>query len=246
MGKWISNFNTTAELQAFSGTTAFSQPHVSLTKDDGKVHFFDPCNGYKFVEIGGVKWATMNVGATSVTDYGLYFQWGDTSGYTASQVGSGSGQKYFGWADYKYCSGAGTSSSAMTKYNSTDSKTVLEASDDAARANMGGLWRMPTTDEYAALGTATTSAWTADYQGSGVPGLVLTDTTDTSKVLFFPAAGYCYNGSVLVGSYGHYWSSSVYSSNVQDACFLFFLSSYVSWQYGYNRYYGFAVRGVLG
>jgi len=24
----------------------------------------------------------MNVGATSETDYGLYFQWGDTDGYT--------------------------------------------------------------------------------------------------------------------------------------------------------------------
>jgi hypothetical protein len=33
----------------------------------------------------------MNVGASSVTDTGLYFQWGDTQGYTASQVGSGEG-----------------------------------------------------------------------------------------------------------------------------------------------------------
>jgi len=83
--------------------------------------------GHEYVEIGGLKWATMNVGATSIIDTGLYFAWGDTSGYTASQVGSGEGQKYFGWADYKY--GNGTSSpgtTGMTKYNSTDGLTTLE------------------------------------------------------------------------------------------------------------------------
>ena len=249
MGKFITNFDTTAELATFSATTDFGRPHVSLTKDDSKVHYFeDPYNGHEYVEIGGLKWATMNVGATAVTDTGLYFQWGDTQGYTAEQVGSGEGQKYFGWADYKY--GNGTSSpgaTGMTKYNSTDGKTVLDLSDDAARANMGGLWRMPTTAEYAALGTATTSAWTSDYQGSGVSGLVLTDTTDSSKVLFFPAARGCRNGSAIIdGSHGNSWSSSVYSSDVQRSYNLNFNSSNVNGQDNSNRLYGFAVRGVLG
>lgn len=35
------------------------------------------------VEIGGIKWATMNIGASEVTDYGLWFAWGETQGYTA-------------------------------------------------------------------------------------------------------------------------------------------------------------------
>ena len=102
----------------------------------GESHVPDPYGGHEYVEIGGIKWATMNIGANSVTDYGLYFQWGDTQGYTASQVGSGEGQKYFGWADYKY--GNGTSSpdaTGMTKYNATDGLTTLEAVDDAAVAN---------------------------------------------------------------------------------------------------------------
>ena len=244
MGRWISNFNTTAELTAFSGTTAFSMPHISLTKDDSQVHYFDPYNGYKFVEIGGLKWATMNVGANSITDVGLYFQWGDTQGYTASQVGDGEGQKYFSLEDYKYTNDGGTT---MTKYNSTDGKTVLDLSDDAARANMGGLWRMPTKDEFKTLSGAVTTAWTTSYQGSGVSGLVCTDKTDSSKVLFFPAAGLCDYGSVdRVGSNGYYWSSSVVSSDVQYAYTLHFDSSYVDWQDLYYRCYGFAVRGVLG
>jgi hypothetical protein len=191
----------------------------------------------------------MNVGANNITDTGLYFQWGDSQGYTTDQVGDESGQKYFGWADYKY--GNGTSSpgnTGMTKYNSTDGKTVLELSDDAARANMGGLWRMPTTDEYAALSAATTSEWTSNYEGSGISGLVLTSKADSSKKLFFPAAGYCYNGSVYhVKGFGVYWSSSVNSSIGlrQNAYALYYGSGFVNWQNVSERYGGFSVRGVL-
>jgi hypothetical protein len=81
---------------------------------------------------------------------------------------------------------------------------VLEASDDAVIANWGGSWRMPTTEEYVALGAAVNRAWTANYQGSGVAGMICTDKTDSSKVLFFPAAGNCYNGSVSSVGYGYY------------------------------------------
>lgn len=214
-----------------------------------QIQTFDPYNGHDYVEIGGLKWATMNIGASSITDYGLYFQWGDTSGYESSQVGATGNPlvKTFAWADYKFSNGnTAPAQSGQTKYNSGDTKTVLDLSDDAARANMGGLWRMPTTAEFQALGTATTSAWTADYEGSGVAGLVLTSNADSSKKLFFPAAGYCYDGSVdYVGRYGYYWSSSVSSSDVQDAYSLDFYSRRVYWQLNYYRHFGFAVRGVV-
>jgi uncharacterized protein (TIGR02145 family) len=135
----------------------------------------------------------------------------------------------------------------MTKYNATDGKTVLEASDDAVIANWGGSWRMPTTAEYAALGAAVNTARTADYQGSGVAGMICTDKTDSSKVLFFPACGNCGYGSVNnVGSDGYYWSSSLISSDVKNAYSLYFLGSYVLWQTYSRRFYGFPVRGVVG
>ena len=247
MGKFITKFESTIEFEAAEAT--LDKPHVSLTKDDMKVHYIPLVTpSYEFIEIGGTKWATMNVGATAITDTGLYFQWGDISGYTASQVGSGSGQKYFGWADYKY--GNGTSNpgaTGMTKYNSTDGKTVLEAVDDAAVANWGGSWRMPTTAEFQALGAAVNTAWTADYQGSGVAGLVCTDKTDSSKTLFFPAAGYCDFGSVGgVGNYGGYWSSSLGADGRQGAYGLNFLSYGAGWDGYDDRFYGFAVRPVVG
>lgn len=226
-------------------------PNVSLCAQENEVHYnpyVDPYNGHAYVEIGGLKWATMNVGATSETDYGLYFQWGDTQGYTASQVGSGEGQKYFGWADYKY--GNGTSSpgaTGMTKYNSTDGKTVLDIEDDAARANWGGQWRMPTTNELQALGAAVNTAWTNDYQSTGIKGIICTATDGSGAQLFFPAAGRCFDGSGdSIGNRGYFWSSSLDTNNRQYAYYLYFSSSNASWGSYRDRRCGYSVRPVVG
>ena len=202
-------------------------------------------NGHEYVEIGGVKWATMNLGASSITDIGLYYTWGDTQGYTAAQVGAGEGQKFFSWWDYKYSEG-GTVSNAgtITKYNESDGLTTLQSSDDAVTAAWGGSWRMPTIEEFQALSTATTSAWTADYEGSGVAGLILTSKADSSKKLFFPAAGNCNLGSVLdVGSHGYYWSSSLLTSNKTYGSYFRFYNG-LNYLSSYIRRSGSSVRGV--
>ena len=208
----------------------------------------EPYNGHAYVEIGGLKWATMNVGASSITDYGLYFQWGDTQGYTVSQLGSGNGQKLFDWASYKY--GNGTSNpgtSGMTKYNSSDGKTVLDQMDDAAFVYFGGSWRIPTKNEFAALGAAVNTSWTYNYNSSGVSGLICTSKTDSSKVLFFPAAGNCYEDEFNSESYfGTYWSSSLNSSNVQNSSYMYFSSDGDRcWNdYDIERNYGLTIRPV--
>ena len=258
MSIYLKQFSTHQEYDAYINGSGAILPNVSICTTEGDVHYnpyVDPCASekvkttYEWVEIGGVKWATKNVGALTVTDYGQYFSWGGVNGFTADQVSGSCHSKVFYWTDYEL--GNGTSSpgaTGMSKYNSTDGKTVLEVSDDAATANMGSGWRMPTTAEFQALGNAVTTAWTADYQGSGISGLVCTDKTDSSKVLFFPACGYCYNSSVVknVGKYGGYWSSSLHSSNVQDAYRLNFSSSYANWQDNNFRYVGYSVRGVVG
>lgn len=247
MAIYLKKFETQAAYEA--AESGLILPNVSLTVDNNTVHYnptspVPPTPQHDYVEIGGIKWATMNIGASNVTDAGLYFQWGDISGYTAAQCGSGEGQKYFGAADYKYCNG-GWSSNNMTKYNSTDGKTVLESSDDAAQANWGGSWRMPTTEEFVALMDAVNSAWTNSYQGSGVSGLVLTDKTDDSKVLFFPAVGRCsYGKFTMTGEIGDYWTSSLYNSDKQRSHFFGFTSNVVEW-FRDNRYNGFSVRGIL-
>ena len=247
MAKFITKFNTTDEFATFSATTDFGRPHVSLTEDDSKIHYFvnDPYNGHEYVEIGGLKWATMNIGASKPSDCGLYFAWGDTKGYTYKQVGSGEGQKYFGWADYKH--GNGTSSpgeTGMTKYKYNDGLTTLEAVDDAAVANWGGSWRMPTTDDFQTLGAAVNTAWT---QVNGVYGILCKDKKDSSKTLFFPAAGFCNDGSGKnVGNGGIYWSSSLFTVSRNNAYNLNFTSSNLLWGNASPRFVGCSVRPVIG
>jgi len=242
--KHLKVFETVAAFEAAEST--LDKPNVSLIEATNGINYLpyiapDPYNGHEYVEIAGLKWATKNVGANSITDTGLYFQWGDTQGYTSSQVGSG--QKYFGWADYKFNpSGDGKT---FTKYNDTDGLTTLEISDDAARANMGGSWRMPTTTELQNLGAAVNTVWTADYNGSGVAGLVCTAKDGSGAQLFFPAVGYYSKGSVyFVGNVGFYWSSSLYSIDVIKAWNLSFDNGGNNWDNNYGRYYGCAVRGV--
>ena len=75
-----------------------------------------------YVEIGGVKWATMNIGAETETDYGFYFQWGDTARYTSGQCGANttSYKKPFSWQDCVLHNGTTASTAAsFTKYNNS-------------------------------------------------------------------------------------------------------------------------------
>lgn len=195
---------------------------------------------HDYVEIGGLRWATMNIGANSITDTGLYFQWGDTQGYTAAQVGNGEGKKYFNENDCIYYNDG-----SYTKYNETDSLITLESTDDAVTAAWGGNWRMPTIDEFEALKYAVDYEWTDDYEGSGVAGLVCTDNTDNSKILFFPACGCATEGDAwAVGSYGRYCSSSLDVEDVDKALYLNFHEDDVTYGMSYDRYEGCPVRAV--
>jgi len=198
---------------------------------------------YEYVDMGlSVKWATFDIGATKVGEYGKYFQWGDIQGYTSSQVGSGTGEKYFSWTDYKYCNG---SYNTLTKYNNNssygtvDNKTVLESSDDAATFNMGTGWRMPTEAEYTELINACNQTWDSTNKCR-----IFMLKTDSTKKLVFPASGSGSNGRVLnQGSRGFFWSSSLYASDPSVGRHLY-VGSGDGYMYLSYRYFGFCVRGV--
>lgn len=187
-------------------------PNVSFCNDDRDIHYnpyVDPYGGHDYVEIGGLKWATMNVGANSITDYGLYFQWGDTQGYTFEQVGTGEGQKLFDSSDYKYYD-----SSGWTKYKNRSD--ILEPSDDAVTAAWGGNWRLPTANEFRRFINLTTSS---TVEIDGVEGFLFTAKDDNSKTLFFPRSGAASYG-VAVRSGCYYWTNEL-SNN--DASYPFSL-----------------------
>ena len=190
-------------------------------------------NGYEYVDLGlSVKWATCNVGATKPEEYGDYFAWGETT--TKST---------YNWSTYKYYNG---SSTTFTKYNtsssygSVDNKTTLELADDAARANWGGSWRMPTKAEQDELRENCTWTWTTQ---NGVNGYKVTSNKNGNSI-FLPAAGYRNDSSLYgAGSYGRYWSSSLYTDRPYSAWRVYFYSDSVI-RSNSDRYYGFSVRPV--
>ena len=196
-------------------------------------------NGHEWVDLGlpsGTKWATCNVGATKPEEYGNYYAWGETEPKTT-----------YSWATYKWCNG---SYDTLTKYNTSssygtvDNKTVLELADDAARANWGGQWRMPTKEECEELLDNCTLKWVYSYKGTGVAGRIVTSNINGNSI-FFPAAG-CrdYDDLNFAGDSGDYWSSSLYAGSPDCAWYLNFNSDDVDGD-GYGRCYGLSVRPVL-
>ncbi|MBQ7819150.1 MAG: hypothetical protein IJ341_05580, partial [Bacteroidales bacterium] len=193
-------------------------------------------NGHAYVDLGlSVKWATCNVGATTPEGYGDYFAWGETSPKTT-----------YDWSTYKYSNGTYDSMTkycTQSSYGTVDNKTTLELTDDAARVNWGGSWRMPTEAEQNELRDTNNCTWTWTTQ-NGVNGHKVTSKKNGNSI-FLPAAGYRGSSDLDgAGGYGYYWSSSLFTSLSYSAYLVFFYSDCVYW-YSYTyRYYGQSVRAV--
>ena len=214
-------------------------------------------NGHDYVDLGltsGTKWATANVGASKPQDYGNYYAWGETST-----------KETYDWETYKYGTYDYDDYSKLTKYNPSDSKTTLDLSDDAAYVNWGGKWRMPTKAQQDELRNECYWVWTGSYNNSNVKGYIVykakTSSDKGKKIyltgapsssyslsdahIFLPAAGYRNNGVLIyAGSYGEYWSSSLYDYPI-SAWRVYFFSDGVSYYRYDDRCYGQSVRAVI-
>ena len=162
---WLANLSG----MTFENGSAYDQT-VEMTEDEG-VQLWE----------GGPKFASVNVGAASPADYGLFFAWGSTEDNTS--LG-----KTYSWANTPFYTGDGTTHS-WSKY--TTSGETLAPADDAASVNWGGEWRMPTVEEYQTLtdGENVIATWTEDYAGTGVSGIIFTGAKEgyTDKSIFLPA-----------------------------------------------------------
>ncbi len=195
---------------------------ISVSQSGGennvKLAFVQEINGHEYVDLGlpsGLKWATCNVGANKPEDYGSYFAWGETA----------------------------TKSSYKENNSKTYGKSFSDIGGksqyDAARANWGGTWRMPTKAELEELENKCTWKWTTQ---NGVKGYKVTGPNGNS--IFLPAAGRRYGSSLYyAGERGNYWSSTSNESYSNYAYGLDFNSSYqiVGW---YRRDSGLSVRPV--
>ena len=192
---------------------------------------------HEAVDLGlSVKWATMNIGASAPEEYGDYFAWGETEPKTD-----------YSWSTYKWCNGSEytqTKYCTRSSYGTVDNKTVLDLSDDAANANWGGSWRMPTESEMDELRHNCT--WIRKKQdGTFIGYKVTSDITGNS--IFLPAAGSLTETGDLYapGVQGHYWSSSLSTKYSDGGAVLTSFSESSSPNNGWdNRRNGHSVRAV--
>ena len=208
-----------------SGKMTMSNLAAALKPSINAIDTGEPTGGiYESVDLGlpsGTLWAKHNVGAKLETEYGDMFAWGATKPYRVE--GS---TVYDNTANYS----ASRANSIQRDPN---------PNEDAATVNMGAGWRMPTKQQLQELIDYTTNEWTAI---GGVNGRKFTSKADTSKYIFFPAAGYV-SGSSLNrrGGNVYVWSRSRYSSTY--GWILTSSSGGLDVGTG-SRYGGFSVRGV--
>lgn len=193
----------------FGDIIFYSQNEVLSIKDPGHSLQLAPSahsESHSYVDMGlSVKWASCNIGASSSSESGSYFAWGETSP-----------KDRYDWDNYKWWGG---DNGNLTKYNRRNEVNLisLELSDDAAYYNWGGDWRIPTWEEWEELIENCKWSWKTldDVKGYEVI------SKRNGNSLFLPAAGY-YEGSTLrhVNTLGRYWSSSLYVSFPASAQFL--------------------------
>lgn len=144
----------------------------------------------KAVDLGlSVKWADMNVGAKTSTDYGYYYAWGETEPKDS-----------YTFDNYQYKIDGATDYNVQESYMEIGTD-IKNTNHDVAHVKWGGKWRMPTEKEIFELINKCT--WTWEDGGYRV-------TATNGKSIFLPATGY-YNGSSLYFDYtqARYWSSDV-------------------------------------
>ncbi len=173
-------------------------------------------NGHEWVDLGlSVKWATCNVGASSPSDYGNYYAWGETT--TKS--------------DYSIYN--------SVTYGKSMGSIASNLQYDAARANWGSTWRLPTASEIDELVDKCTWTWTSQggHNGYKVKGL-------NGNSIFLPAAGFRYETSLYrAGERGSYWSATPEDKTYGAYALLFFSGNRIgNW---FDRSYGLSVRPVL-
>ena len=204
---WTSSDFSVASVDALGNVKALSPGTATITVTTLDGYYTACCTvtvvaaesntySYEYVDLGlddGTLWATCNIGATKPEEYGNYYAWGE--------LGT---KAVYSWDTYKW----GTRY-ALTKYNATDNKTILDTEDDAATQKLGEPWQTPTDSHFETLKNGCT--WNV-VSMSGVIGYQGTSKKN-GKTIFLPFAGY-HSGVELINNFvGYYWNSCTGSND---------------------------------
>ena len=237
----------TAALSSLPSSTSYNYVVVAKVDD---VEFVSAIGNFSLtppsgsVDLGlSVFWASCNLGASSPTEYGGYYQWAGTKDVSDTDI-------WLDWNNCPYHTGY-DSESGWKKYNTNssygtvDNKTVLEAKDDAATVALGGKWRIPTDEEWSELRNTDNCSWTWTSI-DGVKGYKVQSKKPgyTDNWIFLPAAGCRISDDLGNGGiYGYYWSSSLNTDRPDLAYYVYFSSGGFG-RDNYYRFYGLSVRPV--
>lgn len=173
------------------------------------------------VDLGlSVCWAGWNLGANSPEDYGDHYAWGETSP-----------KSYFSEGTYTYHNGS--------DYRSIGSN-ISGTQYDAARAQWGGSWRMPTETECDEL--VNRCSWSlTTYRG--VDGYKVVGPN--GNAIFLPFAGnyYCDNENEIATG-GDYWTGTYDSENNSYATLLYVTNEGTHATISHWREFGRSIRAV--
>ena len=168
-----------------------------------------------YIEVNGVKWGYCNVGAFLPEEPGEYFAWGETIGHkwNASENKFDNGYN-FNWANTPF-NGANASFD-QTYFNTTKDivcpNGTLALKYDAANANWGNGWRLPTKGDFETLKSKAT------FDNSSSPAYIF---KSESKSVFFPAAGYA-TPQMYYSDVPYYWSSTLGGSSYEKQAYMLF------------------------
>ena len=157
-----------------------------MLEEGDKLH-----SGHAAVDLGlpsGLYWATCNIGALSPEEYGDYYAWGETSV-----------KKYY-------------SEENCETYGSRINDISGDAQYDAARANWGGQWRMPTKYEMQEL--LNLCNWEKIKLNGGIEGFEITGPNGNS--IFLPAAGAKDDDYIYNKGHASYWTSKPYKGDTSN------------------------------
>ena len=141
------------------------------------------------VDLGlSVKWAAFNIGASSVTDYGGYYAWGEL--YT----------KWYYDGEHYLLGTYNDGIVNMNYYNMIDGVTCLRNGDDVAYQYWGAGWFIPEKRHFEELLDNCEWEWATINNVKGV----LFTSRKNGRTLFFPCAG------LIEGTTDYYRGSSVY------------------------------------
>lgn len=177
----------------------------------------------------GTLWANCNIGATSPTDYGVYFAWGETVP-----------KKFYSPSN---CITYGKSISELQSKGIIDDNKKLTKKHDAATKYWGKHWCTPTLDDIKELLNIDNCNWEWTKQ-KGIYGRKVTSRKNGNSI-FIPASGQK-NIETLgyVGSYGYSWSSTADNYEYTSRYLFFNSEDYGSENYNY-RYLGRCIRPVF-